>query len=86
MKKARKNKTEKGTAILKDLAKNIYVRKPAAKQTVAVRVPDGNIAQIHAIPVNKKKYLCFFILLVIPKIINATAVDAMPIPKFAASL
>ena len=41
---------------------------------------------LEAKPTKRKKYLCFLILLVIPKIINATAVDAMPIPYVAASL
>ena len=53
---------------------------PAPKQAVAVRVPEGNMPHIHAIPVMRKKYLCFFILLVIPKMTKATAVEAMPIP------
>ena len=80
------NITENGTAILMDLDKKIYAIKPAIKAAIAVRVPEGNIAHAHAKPVIKKKYLCFLILLVIPNMINATAVDAMPMPKLAASL
>jgi hypothetical protein len=75
-----------GIAILNDLERNIYAINPAIKQAIAVRVPEGNIAQAHAEPIIKKNIRCFFILLVIPKIINATAVDAIPIPKLAASL
>ena len=59
---------------------------PAIKHAIAVRVPEGNIAQAHAPPTIKKKYLYFLILAVMPKIMNATAVDAIPIPKLAASL
>ena len=55
-------------------------------QAIAVRVPEGNMPHTQAQPVMRKKYLCFFILLVMPKIIKATAVEAMPIPKLAASL
>jgi hypothetical protein len=49
-------------------------------------VPEGNIAQTHAIPTIKKKYLYFLTLAVMPNMMNATPVEAMPIPKLAASL
>ena len=75
-----------GTAILIDFERKTYAMNPAIRQAIAVRVPDWNIAQTQAKPVIKKKILCFFILLVIPKMIKATAVEAMPIPKLAASL
>jgi hypothetical protein len=75
-----------GIAILNDFDRKTYAMTPAIKQAIAVRVPDGNIAHVHANPVIKKKYLCFLILLVIPNIRNATAVDAIPMPKLAASL
>ena len=77
---------ENGIAILKDLDKKIYVINPAMRQAVAVRVPEGNIAQAHATPTIKKKYLYFLILAVMPNMMNATAVEAIPIPKLAASL
>ena len=67
-------------AILKDLDKKIYAINPAIKHAIAVRVPDGKTAQKLINPVAKKKYLYFFILEVIPKIVNATAVEAAPIP------
>ena len=60
--------------------------KPAIKQAMAVRVPEGNIPQAHANPTSKKKYLYRLIFAVIPNIIKATAVEAIPMPKFAASL
>jgi hypothetical protein len=44
------------------------------------------MAHAHTKPVMRKKYLYFLILLVIPKIIKATAVEAIPMPKLAASL
>ena len=53
---------------------------------MAVRVPEGNIAHVLASPATRKNILCFRILLEMPKIINATATDAMPMPKLAASL
>jgi hypothetical protein len=59
---------------------------PAKKQKIDVRVPDGNVAQKHAAPVVKQKYFSFLILFVMPNIMNATAVAAMLMPKFAASL
>ena len=77
---------ENGTAILIDLDKKIYAIKPAIKHAIDVRVPEGNIPHIQAIPTNKKKYLNFLILLVMPKMTKATPVDAIPIPKLAASL
>ena len=76
----------KGTAIFMDFDRNIYAIKPAIKQAMAVRVPVGNIAQADAKPMTRKVIRCFLILLVMPKIIKATAVEAMPIPKLAASL
>ena len=75
----------KGIAILIDFDRNIYTIKPAIKHAIAVRVPVGNIAHADAKPMIRKAIRCFLILLVIPKIIKATAVEAMPIPKFAAS-
>ena len=80
------NITVKGTAIFTDFDRKIYTIKPAIKHAIAVRVPVGNIAQADAKPMIRKIIRCFFILLVIPKIIKATAVEAMPIPKLAASL
>ena len=59
---------------------------PAPKHTIAVRVPDGNIAHVQAMPVMRKKKRYFFTLLVKAKIKNATAVEAILIPKLAASL
>ena len=76
----------KGTAILKDFDRNIYTIKPAIKDAMAVRVPVGNIAQLDAKPMIRKAIRCFLILLVMAKIIKATAVEAIPIPKLAASL
>lgn len=76
----------KGTAILTDFDKKMYAIKPAIKHAIAVRVPEGNMAQVQAAPTIKKNSLYFRIFMVIPKIMNATAVEAMPIPKFAASL
>ena len=63
-----------------------YVAIPAMKQPIAVRVPEGNIAQAHASPVTRKKMRCFLTRLVRAKIRKATDVEAMPIPKLAASL
>ena len=37
---------ENGTAILTDFDKNIYTMSPAAKQNIAVLVPDWNIPQM----------------------------------------
>ena len=76
---------ENGIAILIDLDRKMYVIRTAMRHAIAVRVPEGNMAHAHALPTIKKKYLCFLILLVIPKIMNATAVEAMPMPKLAAS-
>ena len=59
---------------------------PAKKQKMAVRVPEGNMAQKVAKAIIKKIILWILILLVIAKIKKATEVEAMPIPKFAASL
>ena len=75
-----------GTAILTDLDKNTKAMIPTIKQAMAVRVPEGNMAQAQASPVMRKKTRCLLILLVMAKTKKATAVDAMPIPKFAASL
>ena len=69
-----------------DFERKMYTMKPAIRQIIAVRVPEGNMAHAQAKPVIKKKYLCFLILDVMPKIIKATAVEAMATPKFAASL
>ena len=60
--------------------------KPAIILAIAVRVPEGKTAQIQINPVAKKKYLYFLILLVMPNMVKATAVEAVPIPEFAASL
>ena len=76
----------KGIAILNDLDKKIYVTNPAIIHAIAVRVPDGNIAHAAAEPINRKNIFNCLILAVIPNIINATAVEAIPIPKLAASL
>ena len=67
---------EKGTAIFIDLDKNMYTINPVAKQIIAVLVPDWNIPHITAMETDKKKYLAFLILFVIPKIINADAAAA----------
>ena len=80
------NMIEKGMAILIDFDRKIYARKPATRQAVAVLVPDWNIAHMHPIPTIIKKNLSFLILFVMPNITKATAVEAMPMPKFAASL
>ncbi len=58
---------------------------PAIKHAIAVRVPDGNIPQTQAAPITRKKYFNFLTFDVIAKIIKATAVDAIPMPKLAAS-
>ncbi len=73
-------------AILKDFDKKIYAIKPAIRDAMAVRVPDGNMAHAQAAPTIKKKILYLRTFAVMPKMINATAVDAMPMPKLAASL
>ena len=73
-------------AILADLDRKTYTNTPAIIQTIAVRVPDWNIAQVHANPVIRKKIRCLLILLVMAKMKYATAVEAIQIPKFAASL
>ena len=80
------NTIETGIAIFKDFDKKTYAIKPAIREAIAVRVPVGNIAHAQASPVIKKNILCDFILLVMPNMINATAVEAIPIPKVAASL
>jgi len=77
---------EKGIAILNDLDKIINAIKPAIKQAIAVRVPDWNIAQIQPNPTMIKNILYFLIFVVMPNTMNATAVEAIPIPKLAASL
>ena len=74
------NTIENGMAILIDLERKIYAMNPAIKHAIAVRVPEGNIPQKHAIPTVKKKNLCFLIFEVIPKMMKATAVEAIPIP------
>ena len=79
------NKIVNGIAILKDFERNMYAIKPAIILAIAVRVPEGNIAQAHAKPTMRKKILNFLIFAVIPKIMKATAVEAIPIPKLAAS-
>ena len=72
-------------AIFIDFDKKIYAMNPAIKHAMAVRVPEGNIAHAQAKPTIRKKTLCFVILAVIPKMIKATAVEAIPIPKLAES-
>ena len=86
MKMKRAKVIDTGTAILNDLDKKIYAIKPAIRHAMAVRVPEGNMAHAHPNPTIKKYHRCNVILLVMPNMINATAVDAMPIPKLAASL
>jgi hypothetical protein len=44
-----------GMAILNDLDKKMYAINPAIKQAIAVRVPEGNIAQAHPMPTRRKK-------------------------------
>jgi hypothetical protein len=75
-----------GIAILSDLERNMYAIKPAIRQAIAVRVPDGNIAMAQAKPTMRKNIRNLNSLEVIPKMIKATAVDAIPMPKFAESL
>ena len=74
------NAIETGMAILIDFDKKTYAKKPAINEAIAVRVPVGKMAHAQAAPVIKKNNLCDFILLVIPKMVNATAVAAIPIP------
>jgi hypothetical protein len=76
----------KGTAILIDFDRTIYNINPAAKQKMAVRVPDWNIPHIINAAVVRKKMRKFLILFVMPAIINTTAVAAALHPKLAASL
>ncbi len=61
---------------LTDFDNTVYARKPANMQKMAVRVPVGNMAHALAMPMAKNRYLYFLILLVIPKMIKATAADA----------
>ena len=56
------------------------------KQAIAVRVPEGNMAHAAAHPIMRKIIFNFLIFAVMPKMRNATADEAMPIPKLAASL
>ena len=49
------NTIVKGIAILKDFDRKIYATKPAIKHAMAVRVPEGNIPQMQAMPINRKK-------------------------------
>ena len=67
---------EKGTATFTDFHRKIYTISPAAKQNIAVLVPDWNIPQITAAEINKKKILALFNLLVIPQIMKAVAAAA----------
>ena len=66
------NRIPNGIAILKDLDKTIYTMNPAAKQKIAVRVPDWNIPQITHIPMIRKNNRSHLILLVIAMIIKVT--------------
>ena len=84
MKKVKK--MPKGMAILKDLDKTINTINPAAKLKMAVRVPDWNIPQITSTPDTIKKILSHLILVVIPIITKAAAVEAALQPYVAASL
>ena len=59
---------------------------PAKKQKMAVRVPDGNIAQKHPIPVIRNSMRNFLILVVMARMRNAVAEAAILMPKHAASL
>ena len=86
MKTNKANMMVKGMAIFKDLDRKIYIIIPAMKQAIAVRVPEMNIAHAQPIPTTRKKILYLRTFAVIPKIIKATAVEAIPIPKLAASL
>ena len=67
---------EKGTAILTDLDNTTYTINPAAKQKIAVLVPDWNIPQMTAAAISKKKNFACLNLFVIPKMINAVAAAA----------
>ena len=67
---------EKGTAILMDLDNTIYTINPAARQKMAVLVPDWNIPQITKMDTIKKKIRSFLNLVVIAKMIKAAAVAA----------
>ena len=75
-----------GTAILTDLERNTYIKIPANIHAIAVRVPEANISFVTMIAVRIKNILSFFILDVMPKIKNATAVAAALHPYVAASL
>ena len=76
----------KGMAILNDLDKMTYNMNPAAKENMAVLVPDWNMPQITNIPVKIKNSRSQLILLVMPNIINAAAAEAAWHPYVAASL
>ena len=75
-----------GMAIFIDFERKTYTKIPAKRQAIAVRVPEGNIAQTLNRPTTPKKILNFNIFVVKAKIRKATAVDAIPMPKAAASL
>lgn len=78
--------TDTIAAIFIDFDRKTYAVIPRIKHAIAVRVPDWNIAQVQANAVIRNMIRCFLILLVNPKIKNATAVDAIPVPKLAASV
>ena len=63
-------------AILNDLDKMTYTIKPAAKQNMAVRVPDWNMPHKTAIVVSAKNILSFFIFVVIAIMVNVEAAAA----------
>ena len=60
-----------GMAILNDFDKKIYTSSPAARQKMAVRVPDWNMPHITAMAIIPKNSLNLLILLVMAKMIKA---------------
>ena len=70
------NTMENGTAIFTDLDNITYTINPAAKQKIAVLVPDWNIPQITKIEVKRKKRRNLPFFVVMAKMINATAAPA----------
>jgi hypothetical protein len=66
------NRIENGTAILMDLDKKTYIKRPAPKQKIAVLVPDWNIPQITKILIAARKILSQVNLPVIAIIIKTT--------------
>jgi hypothetical protein len=61
-----------GIAILNDFDNNVYTANPPNMHNIDVLVPDANILIITNAAIIKNTHLSFFILDVIPKMINAT--------------